>query len=188
MSSPGVVPIPESAKKEFGWKRLFIKAAGLGAGFAVMLCLIVSGWIWYSSRPKPPRPWDKTSVAGKYQGVNVNSGTLHFEFWYALENTTSQDLTLTSGSEVDIKGKLTSGILSACGNCINVSYPVFIPAHHSIQIPIELTYAYPTDRKRQEKEIEQYLTKEMSGLDGFVMFDKEHRYEIELPAGWKSKK
>jgi hypothetical protein len=43
------------------WKRLLIIGASAGAGFALMLTLIGGAVLWYSSRPKPAKPWN-TSV------------------------------------------------------------------------------------------------------------------------------
>jgi hypothetical protein len=195
MSSLGVDPAPESIKKDFSWKQLFIKAAGFGVGFALMLVALAGAGLWYSNRPKPPKPWNRTAVTASYQHVRSLEETAHYEFWYVLDNHTDEDFRISDPLEIEAEAQIDSNVLSMCSDCVKLRYPIFIPAQRSLQIPVEFTYVYPNakvpknaeERKQEIREIEDYLRTEMPRLTGFVLFDRLHRYEIDLNSGWKNK-
>src|SRR6267378_3723896 len=47
------------------WKRPLLIGVGWGLGTAVGLALVVGGFLWYQSRPKPPKPWNTAALAIK---------------------------------------------------------------------------------------------------------------------------
>jgi hypothetical protein len=56
------------------WKRILLRAAGFGAGFALSLALILGVALWYESRPKPPKPWDAKTIRAEYDHVTGERG------------------------------------------------------------------------------------------------------------------
>lgn len=49
--------------------------------------------------------------------------------------------------------------------------------------PFELANL-PEEQEKQHKALEDYVRNEMPNLDGFVLFDDFHGYEIDFPKGW----
>jgi hypothetical protein len=48
------------------WKRFLLIGAGLGCGFAVAGAAIIGSWLWYSSFPHAPKPWNKKAIVATY--------------------------------------------------------------------------------------------------------------------------
>lgn len=194
MSSPGVGS-PEPAKREFSWKRLFIRSAGFGSGFAVLFVFCAFAIRWYESRPKPPKPWNQMAITARFDRAQISEEQT-YQIYFVLQNTTEEDYRLEESSGTVIDAKLSKGALSYCSECIKLDYPIYIPAKQSLQISINFRYHFPKtlpketaeERKALHKEVAAYLTSDLPGLDGFVIFDQEKRYEINLPPGWKEVK
>jgi hypothetical protein len=57
------------------WKRLVLISAAAGAGFAVTASLIVGGFLWYESRPKPTEPWNTGAIKATFEsGSDLSAG------------------------------------------------------------------------------------------------------------------
>jgi hypothetical protein len=194
MSSPGVMPVPEPVQKD-GWKRLFIKAAGLGAGATVVFVICTLLFHWYESRPKPPTPWNKQVLKAQFSHVTTTSNG-HFNFFYVVENTALSDYRLNSTSEVDITIQ-SRNRLTMCEQCLALpELPIFIPAGRKMLVPIELKYSVPPELKaelagspdeNEDKIVESYVKKKFVHLDGFIVYDQSTRLEIDFPDSWKNR-
>jgi hypothetical protein len=180
------------------WKRLVIISASAGAGFAVLLAVIVGGVIWYSSRP--PKPWNSAAIKATYDSIDTEGDKRTFVFDYTLENETDADYKVNSDALVTVAGRLqTQKSLSMLGGhegVVKIDYPIFVPARQRVRFAIHLL-AYPykgelklnSDASREErrnyyKALEGYVRKELANLDGFVLFDEVNRYQINFPKGW----
>ena len=64
------------------WKRWLFRSAGFGAGFALALVFLAGGWFWYSSRPKPPKPWDTKAIQAEYDYVSSEGKDNDIVFYY----------------------------------------------------------------------------------------------------------
>ncbi|SRR5216684_8530503 len=125
---------PELAKKEFDWKRLFIKAAGFGAGLAVVVCLVVGSWKWYSSRPKSPKPWNQSAVVATFSDLTTDrDGDL--VFYYFVENRSKFDY--QTSYETTAMFKESSGLRDGNGN-IGLDHNIFIPSGTRVRVAIRL--------------------------------------------------
>jgi len=60
-------PATATVERKFNWKVLFIKAAGFGAGFAVVLLVFAGTSIWYTSRPPKQKPWNTNALIAEYR-------------------------------------------------------------------------------------------------------------------------
>lgn len=80
------------------WKRPLLIGVGWGFGTAVGLALLVGGFLWYQSRPKPPKPWNTNAIEAHYAKTQFFEGekghTLRTGFLFDLRNNTATDYTL----------------------------------------------------------------------------------------------
>jgi hypothetical protein len=179
------------------WKRILLRSAGFGAGFAVIVCAVIGGAIWYSERPKPPKPWNKQAITAEYDYVFPEGEQNNLVFRYVLQNNTDSDYRVKSNTGIDITGKLKQqNGFSNFDRFESVEYPVFVPAKSRVRVSINMPYSYPTKEKAnatgtETKEfraaVEKFVTKEMPNLGGFVLFDTLNRYEIDFPNGWEQR-
>lgn len=182
------------------WKRLFLRAAGFGAGFAAVLILIGGGVVWYSNRPKPPKPWDNRAVVAEYDYVTTEGDANNIGVFYTLQNNTDFDYEVHSADQVQLAGKLgreNSISLEKSGDDnLTGDFPVFVPAHGRTRFGLHLRYPYSEKYNSAASEDERYdfgtklamyMTSELSNLDGFVVLDQTRRYKIEFPNGWKAR-
>jgi hypothetical protein len=85
------------------WKRPLLIGVGWGLGTAVGLAILVGGFFWYQSRPKPPKPpkpWDTASIKAEFNFATTEGDKNTFVFFYTLENTTDFDYRAEVGQAV----------------------------------------------------------------------------------------
>ena len=175
------------------WKRLLLISASFGAGLAVLLSLIFWGVLWYQQLPKE---WNKSAIMATYDGLDTEGKEKTFVFYYTLENNTKSDYSFMKGSDVVIMAKLKEqkSLSGGLDDLLTVDSPIFLPSKQRLRFPIHLKYYYKgkavkpdadsEGRKKYRKELEAYVKENFTNLDGFVLFDKESRYQIEFPRGW----
>jgi hypothetical protein len=182
------------------WKKILLWAVGIGAGFALTTALIIGGFMWWSSRPPKPKPWNQNAITATYDNLGTEGEKNNFWFAYTLENHTNEDYRIDSESpEVHLAVLLrrSNNALSFGDNKdITTDYPVFIPAKKSVRFQVRITYPYtdkedysaPDDvRHDWETKAAIYLTKELNNVNGFALIDERTRYEINMPNGWDAR-
>ena len=180
------------------WKKALFIGVGWGLGTAIGLVLLVGGFFWYQSRPKPPvppKPWNTTAIKADYDYATAEGEKNTILFYYTLENTTDFDFHIESGDHTLMSATLLKQKnLSPFGESEKIDYPIFVPAKKRIRFPIHINYSYPLrekenanleERRKYRRDLEQYLSDELTNLDGFDLLDEINRYEIVFPAGWK---
>lgn len=99
MSSPYLTP--DQINRRASVKRLLLRSAAFGAGFAVVLSLFFCGWLWYSGRPQPPTPWNATAIVAKdVPDFRVTDDGKKIVLVYWVENTTDTDYPIDSGAQI----------------------------------------------------------------------------------------
>jgi hypothetical protein len=180
------------------WKKIILWSVGIGAGFAITASLVVGGFIWWSSRPTKPKPWNQTAITAKYDSVDVDVKDQHIYFVYILENHTDSDFTLENNSGVHLGASLkrSSSISFSDSEYLTADYPIYVPAKHSVRIKLHIKYPYKIpfnyeasdDEKHDwETKLTVFLVKELSNLNGFVLMDENSRYQIDFPSGWRDR-
>ena len=191
---------------KMNWKRALLIGVGWGLGTAVGLGMIVGGFLWYESRPKPPvppKPWNASAIKAEYDLVSTDTDKDRenvIVFYYILENTTDFDYRVEDGRRITMTGKLEderslSAFLKSQGV---IDYPIFVPAKKRVRFRVHLIgYTYPVkqkdnpttqERKQYRETLAKYVADEFPNLDGFDLLDEGNRYEIILPGGWKETK
>jgi hypothetical protein len=177
------------------WKRLAIRAAGFGAGFAVFASIILGAALWWSSRPPKQKPWNDTAVVASYESVDTEGDANTFRFTYTLENKTDTDYRVENDSRVHLAAFLKRSQSLSFSNSENLhaDYPIYIPAKSRVRFQVHLGYPYPikpdysaSDDEQHDfnTKVAQYVTKELGNVDGFTLLDDDSRYKIVMPNGW----
>ena len=177
-------------------KHWIITGASFGAGLAITLALIIGGYLWYSSKPKPPKPWDTKAITATYDRVDTEGDNNTIVFYYILQNNTDYDYHIVDASNVTLMDKLEKQKSLSWGKSdqfLKFDYPLLLPAKQRLRFAIHLDYPYNKKIKAEatKDEIEKYrkalsgfLKEETPNLNGFAMFDELNRYQIDFPREW----
>lgn len=84
------------------WKKTLLRAAGFGAGFAVVAALIVAVFLWWTSRPPKVKPWDDKAIVASYESLDTEGDENTYRFVYTLENTTDTDYRVENDSNIHL--------------------------------------------------------------------------------------
>ena len=177
------------------WKRIAVRSFFFDLGVALFCGLFVSGVFWYVSRPKPEKPWNTAAIIATYDYIETHGEDDHLMFCYVLENTTDHDYRIENNSGITIAGKLAKekSLSEISGGYVKTDYPIFVPTKQRSRFFIEIPYpspiklkgdASPDERKSFRRELEKYAETGISNLDGFMLFDSNNRYQINVPKGW----
>jgi len=182
------------------WEYFALRSAFFGIGFSLILIIVIGGYFWYESRPKPQKPWDNNAIVAFYDIVDTRGENNTIVFRYTLENKTDYDYSIKDKSDFLFYANLNKQRSLSGGTIdeyLNIDYPIFIPSKHRLRVNINLNYSTtfisPTlisskeEKEKHFKELNNYINTEITNLDGFTLFDETKRYKIEFPAGWKTK-
>jgi len=192
-------------------KRLAVISASLGAGAVLAAATVFGVFSWYSSRPKPPKPWDQRAIVATFDYPELESETAAKEkptdpnwrvvptivLYYTLENTTERDYRLPKREQLEVSWRLKREKSLAGGQGLAIDdKSVFIPAKQRHRFVLHLGYPMEEDLgpppksreddRRRWKRIAEFMKANLTNVDGFVIFDPEHRSQINLPNGWDS--
>ena len=177
-------------------KRWIIMGASFGAGLAVTLALIIGGYLWYASKPKPPKPWDTKAITATYDFIDTEGDNNTIVFYYTLQNNTDYDYRITDASNFTLMGKLEKqkSLSGAKGDrFLKFDFPLLLPAKQRLRFAIHLDYPYDKkskaeatkdEREKYRKELSAFLKEKTPNLDGFAIFDELNRYQIDFPREW----
>ena len=176
-------------------------SVGVGFGLALGFTVVIAGYIWYESRPRPPKLWNTTAITATFDRIDTEGQNNTLLFAYTLENNTLFDYKVTGQSSVIMTAKLNrqrSLSLDRNDHFITVDYPIFIPSGQRTQFLIHLGYPYryegirerpianasSEERKKYREAVAAFVNEQMGNVDGFVLFDEINRYQITFPKGW----
>jgi hypothetical protein len=127
-----------------GWQKWLIKGAGFGAGFVLTLAALVWGGIWYASRPKPPKPWNRTAIQAEFLVPGASDEKDSINLWYTLRNTTAADYKLNAVSEVTTAAwTANDDAFYGFNQGISFDVPLIIPAHRKTKVRLHLALGNP---------------------------------------------
>ena len=73
------------------WKKILLRSAGFGAGFAIIASVVLGTMLWWSSRPPKQKPWNDKAIVASYESLDTEGDANTFRFTYTLENKTDID-------------------------------------------------------------------------------------------------
>jgi hypothetical protein len=171
-------------------KKIFLKSMGFGAGFALILCAVVAGFLYYGSRPKPAKPWNRDAIIAKSSGLSIGCHeSLVFYYNYIVENTTDSDyyfpkdnksafiiLPENKGLSQDKSFEWDSG--------------AYIPSKQKIEVSFRMSHEYTESFQKEDclnntKKLTAFALRRLGEMDGFVIFDSFLRYQIDFPETWE---
>ena len=173
MSTPPVSS--EVPEKEFNWKRLFVKAAGFSAGAVLMLAVLAGMGLWYVNRPKPPKPWNDQAIKAEFD-------------YYTISDATDMKI----GAQLERENSFSV----ASDGYVRSDLPLFVPAHGRVRHAVHFAYPYPEredsnaspDESHDFKtRVAQFMTKEFTNLNGFIIYDERARFKIIFSGDWKKR-
>lgn len=185
-----------------GRKRVFIRAAGFGAGVVLALVVCAGTLYWWSQRPKP---WSDTAITGKYADIRLyqQGEEIHLSFEYSLTNHTKTSYSLPTTSSGALmrripkensfdkfeSGSWDDSLAIPPGQSFDMKFNVAYMLSEYGTTSAELsTYAPGEDRKAAAPEaLNKFMNRRLSEVDGLVFYDYVNHYRIELPRNWDLK-
>ncbi len=181
------------------WKQVLLKSAGVGIGIGVGLATFVAFYVWYSSLPKPQKPWDANAITASFNSADTKGQDHHLRFLYILENHTDRDYKIGT-SDLLVSAVVTENdSLAGNGQVKFEQDSVFLPIKQHVVVALELPdYHYPgsdvlvhdtpEERKKYRDAVKKYVNDDLPRLNGFAAFDEGNRYRINFPNGWRPTK
>ena len=168
-------------------------AIAAGAMLLVMLAAgLSSGRLQRLLHPTQPPPgsWNSQAIQATFAGVEVrenDASNASVLFFYDVTNKTTTDLQLMKGSNLVIMGRLRADDSLSAEEPAALATNVFVPANNKTRIALEIAhpFGWPSDTDTAAGEKYRGLVQNITNkLSGFVIFDQNTRYEIELPGAW----
>ena len=177
------------------WKKILLRAAGFGGGFAIVAALIFGGILWWSYRPVKPKPWNTTAITATFDNLTTEGPTHTIRYQYTLENHTDVDYRLADDShaQLGISKMQTKSIDFDTNNFVTLGFPIYVPAKSrvnvSLHMPLQYTedvdFSAPDDVQHDfYTKLSKYVGDAINNVEGFVLMDDNNRYEIIFPNGW----
>lgn len=173
------------------WKRTVLVALAISLGLSLAVAVVIGVLAWYRSRPLP---WNNEAIKATFDFINTENERNTTVFGYTLENKTRVDYRMQQRSDILIMSKLKrQKSLVSSDEDIKVDLPVFIPPGERLDFRIHLGLSYPhkpkagqtfEEQREYQKRVGDFVNRELGNLDGFVIYDKVNRYQINFPKGW----
>ena len=134
-----------------------------------------------------PKPWNSNAIEATFEGVQVrevDAAHANIEFLYDLDNRTNSDFELESGPDAVIMKRLAADGSLSSDTQARLTSTAFIPTNNRTRIAIEMGDAFAWPAKPDaaaDQAFRDFVVRETSGVQGFVIFDQAWRYQIELP-------
>jgi hypothetical protein len=181
------------------WKKIAIRSAFGGLAFAFALAIISGVAIWYYRRPEPPQPWNSKALKATFDMMEFTAGSSKdpdgypVDFYYNVQNNTDRNYefnpaTLTLMAVLTDGNALSKDFGHYQSGAAVIDGPAFIPPGGTARMDLRVSYLYPDDftqaDKGDAKKIIPHLGRRVHELNGFVVFDNQNHFRIDLSKGW----
>ena len=166
------------------------------------ICVAALGYFIMPRAPKDDAPaapvatgWNPAAVRGTLAGIQVREvdpNHAAIVFSYDVDNQTDADYQLTKGPNAVILSRLKSDGTLVTNDALQLDNSIFLPARNRARISFEEAkpFRWPAELVpgrmgplTQEK-YRSLVAQETANLSGFVLFDQNSKYQIELPGAW----
>ena len=174
-------------------KSSVLEAFAFGAGVTLVCLVTVGVFFWKAERPtSAATTWDSRAITATYDFVTSEGDPQHIVFAYTLQNNTNQDYRLEGHEDLELVNKLLTekSIYRPTEKGPGMRFPVFVPANGRTTFlfdqPSEYTAqnADDNDPERHRANVQEFVKDTYANVDGFILFDHTHMYQIALPKGW----
>jgi len=177
------------------WKKILLRAAGFGGGFALVGAIILCGLLLWSSRPTKPKPWNKTAITASFNNLRTEGPQHTIVYEYTLQNNTDADYRLDddANAHLGFKRMQTDSMDFSDKTFVKAAYPIYIPAKSRVNLELHMPLPYSSDvdydapddvQHDYYTKLSHFVAQTISNVNGFVLMDDTARYEIDLPNGW----
>jgi hypothetical protein len=180
------------------WKRILLKSTGVGLGIGFGWALAFGLYVWYSSRPVQPKPWNSAAITANFLYADAGGDNNHLRFSYIMENHSERDYRVrTSDLVLSAVRKAQSSLTGAGNGEVKLQEDtIFLPAKDRTEVHVLLPeYVFPGERppravdsaeawKSYHDAVKKYIDEKLPELNGFAAFDDANRYRINFPNGW----
>jgi len=167
------------------WKKLttvgiFALLLGAAAAFAV------SRFRHAESASTHPVPWNSDAIRATFAGIQVrevDAGNAAVVLFYDLENTTDFDYRIENSPTMNFLSRLRSDGSLSSEDQPRLDHAAFVPARNRTRIGLELVhpFAWPAQAgAASDEEFREFVEHQTNNLEGFVLFDENTRYQVEL--------
>ena len=127
-----------------GWKKLAIRAAGFGAGFALISALLIGATLWWSSRPVKPKPWNTKAITAEFSDIFAEGEKNTLVFVFTLQNNTEKDIQIADDTSIHLGALLqrSNAFSFDIGDVLKTDYPIYIPAKSRVRFKIHVNSPY----------------------------------------------
>jgi hypothetical protein len=172
-----------------GWRKWFWRSVGFGAGAAVTIAILIGLFLWWRSRPTPPKPWNNSQLTSKFWNATIDDkGDVTFRF--QIKNASPDDYDIQNEDDLDVSAQSIDGALIPFGKFGHLETPIFIPGHRSSVVTLNTTMHYrgpsleSVSKDDRDYEILKYLRDTYGKVKAFIILDKTNRLEIDCPTDW----
>ncbi|HEY5329913.1 MAG TPA: hypothetical protein VIJ79_08530 [Acidobacteriaceae bacterium] len=167
------------------WKKILLRAAGFGGGFAIVGAIILCGIIWWADKPPKDKPFNTKAISAKYSGLGFQrrSDDFHLIFEYSLHNNTDKDYRLPSNSALMIVNPENGGLQKVADTTWDTD--TVVPVGQTVNLKFDVPYKLadynlqPSDYS-DSKDVE-FAGRRLKEINGIKVFDYTDRYEIDCP-------
>jgi hypothetical protein len=172
------------------WKRILLKSAGFGGGFAVVLSAILGTALWWSGRPAKPKPWNTQAISppgGKNElEVQIREEVFHLQPICNLKNNTGSDYKMPapeSGTLMTVNPR-NGGLEKLGGTTWDTA--VVVPAGQTVNVKFDIPYnlseyGETATGLSEEKKLQEFADRRLKEIKDLKFFDDTQRYEIDCP-------
>lgn len=174
----------ETAKTPSVGRRLFLVSAGVGFGATLVVCVAVGVFMWWTSRPDPPKPWNTAAITTRFTGSLVQTeDRLIADFEYAVQNHTGRDYELPP--KANLFKILPGGKGLQPDESLEWHGATSVPSGQTMSITIRIQYeyneSYPFEDRENFDKLNPFMRIRMSEITGFAVLDRVNRYRIDFP-------
>ncbi len=177
------------------WKKIFLRAAGFGAGAIVAAAVVIGVFVWWSKRPEKPKPWNTSAITASFDSIDTEGDTNTLIFVFTLQNSTDVDYQVQDDSSIHLGAMLqrSKAFSFDKSDFLKTDYPIYVPAKSRVRFKLHVHYPYSiredltaSDDVRHdwETKICKFANDEFSNLSGFVLMDERSRFQVTMPNGW----
>lgn len=176
------------------WKRILLRAAGVGGGFAVAAAVILGIAVWWSARPAKPKPRNTQAItpAGKNElEIQTRGEVFHLQPKCSLKNNTGKDYRMAGESGTLMSVNPDNGGLEKLDDA-TWDHNIVIPAWQIVNVKFDISYnlseyGETASNLADFNKLTAFADKRMKRIKDLKFFDYIERYEIDCPNSWMDK-